>query len=174
LHNSRLVWFAHPEEIAHSQIVATADAHVMHVRAEVAAPLIEQATADGTGYLTARERMWRANRALRTTGRFGRRAAARTARNATEAHGTAEDAMRRRWGDVPQTPVGIAAWAEAIAGQGADADPRVIEARQVAAHPPTAAAPHRAPRGRTGRRSGEASASGPAAWRRAPPSCAAA
>jgi hypothetical protein len=41
--------------------------------------------------------------------------------------------MRRRWEDVPQTPAGIAAWAEAVAGRGADADPRVIEARQDAA-----------------------------------------
>ncbi|WP_447924573.1 MobF family relaxase [Georgenia muralis] len=124
----------HHSEYEHqAQIVATADAHVVHVRAEVAAPLIEQATADGTGYLTARRRMWQANRTLNATGRIGRRAAARTAREATEAHGTAENAMRRRWGDVPQTPAGIAAWAEAIAGRGADADPRVIEARQDAA-----------------------------------------
>jgi len=123
----------HAEYEQQAQIVATADAHVMHVRAEVVAPLIEQATADGTGYLNARERMWQANRALHATGRFGRRPAARTGREATEAHGTVEDAMRRRWGDVPQTPAGIAAWAEAIAGQGADADPRVIEAQQDAA-----------------------------------------
>lgn len=107
----------HAEYEQQAQIVATADAHVMHVRAEVAAPLIEQATADGTGYLTAREPMWQANRTLHATGRFERRAAARTAREATEAHGTVEEAMRRRRGDVPQTPAGIAAWAEAIAGR---------------------------------------------------------
>jgi hypothetical protein len=36
--------------------------------------------------------------------RSGRRAAARTAREANEAHDTSQDAMRRRWGAVPQTP----------------------------------------------------------------------
>lgn len=50
--------------------------------------------------------------------------------------------MRRRWGNVPLTRSGIAAWAETIAGQRVDANPRMIEARQDAqrAHlDPTAA-----------------------------------
>jgi AAA domain len=120
----------HTEHEQQAQIVATADAHVMHVRAEVAAPLIEQATADGTGYLTARERRWQANRALHATGGFGRRAAARTTREANEAHGTAEDVMRRRWGDVPLTTTHLPYWAEAVAEQRIDADPQVIAAQQ--------------------------------------------
>jgi hypothetical protein len=115
-----------------AQIVAAADAHAAAVRAVVAAPLIEQATADGTGYLAAQERMWQAHRA-HPTGWFGRRAAARTAREATQAHHTAEDAMRRRWGDVPLTMTHLPFWAETIAGRRADADPRVIQARQDAA-----------------------------------------
>ena len=78
--------------------------------------------------------MWQANRALPATGRLERRAATRTAREATEAHGTAEDAMRRRWGDVPLTATHLPFWAEDIAGQRVDADPRVVEARQDAAH----------------------------------------
>jgi hypothetical protein len=78
--------------------------------------------------------MWQANRALGTAGRLKRRATARTAREATAAQRTTEDAIRRRWGDVPQTAIGIPFWAEAVAGQQVDADPRVIEARQDAAH----------------------------------------
>ncbi len=123
----------HTEYEQQAQIAATTDAHASRLRAEVAAPLIEQASADGTAYLSARERMWQANRALHPTGRFARRTAARTARDAIEAHGTAQDAVRGRWGDVPQTEVGICAWAEDVAGQRADTDPRVIQARQDAA-----------------------------------------
>ncbi|HEY8719988.1 AAA family ATPase [Pengzhenrongella sp.] len=120
----------HTEYEQQAQIVAAADTHVMRVRAELAAPLIEQATVDGTGYLTAQERTWQANRSPRATGRFGKRAAARTAREATEAHGTAQDAMNRRWGDVPLTMTHLPFWAEAVAGQQVDTAPRMIEARQ--------------------------------------------
>jgi hypothetical protein len=100
------------------------------VRATVAAPLIKLATADGAGYLTAQERMWQANRALNTTGRFGRRPAARTAREATEAHGAMQDTVRRRWGDLPLTTTHLPHWAEAVAEQRVDADPRAIAAQQ--------------------------------------------
>ena len=124
----------HTDDEQQTQVVAAADVNAAQVRAEVAAPLIELATADGSDYLSARERMWQANRALPATGRFDRRAAARTAREATEAHSTAEDAVRRRWGDVPLTATHLPFWAEAVAGQRVDADPRVIEARQDAAH----------------------------------------
>ena len=123
----------HTEYEQQAQILADADTHASRVRAEVAAPLIGQASADGTAYLSARERMWHANRALHPTGLFARRTAARTAREAIEAHGTAQEAMRGRWGDVPQTEVGICAWAEDVAGQRADTDPRVIQAQQDAA-----------------------------------------
>ncbi|NMM30984.1 MAG: AAA family ATPase, partial [Cellulomonas sp.] len=43
----------HAEDDQQTQIVAVADARVVQVRAEVAAPLIEQANADGTNYLSA-------------------------------------------------------------------------------------------------------------------------
>ena len=120
----------HTDDEQQTQVVAAADAIAAQVRAEVAAPLIELATADGSDYLSARERMWQANRGLSATGRLGGRPAARTAREATEAHGTAEDAVRRRWDDVPLTATHLPFWAEAVAGQRVDADPRVVEARQ--------------------------------------------
>ena len=124
----------HAEKELQAHVVAAADAHLADVRAQVAAPLIKQATADGVVYLSAQERMWQANRALPTTRRFGKRSAARTAREATQAHGTMQEAVRRRWGDVPQTTTHLPYWAQAVAEQRADADPRVIAAQQVAEH----------------------------------------
>jgi len=71
-----------------TQVVAAADAHLARARAVAAAPLLQRASADGADYLATQQRMWQANRATSTAGRFGRRAAARTACDATQAHGT--------------------------------------------------------------------------------------
>ncbi|WP_226925413.1 MobF family relaxase [Georgenia thermotolerans] len=126
---------AHHTEYARlNQLVATADAHASEVWYEVATPLIAQATADAIHYQTTQQRMWHANRALQGSVRFGRRVAARTARAANQAHEAAEDVMRRRWGAVPPAMVDTRSCAEAIAGRRADAHPRVIQARQDAAH----------------------------------------
>jgi len=123
----------HGEYERQAEVAAAADARVVQVRAEAAAPLVEQASADVTEFLAAQERTWQANRALDATGRFGRRAAARTAREATEARYTARDVVTRRWGEAPQMLTNVTAWAEFVAGQGADSDPRVIHAQQDAA-----------------------------------------
>lgn len=120
----------HAEYEHQTHVVAAADAHLVDVRTAIAAPLIELATADGTGYLTAQERMWQANRALSTTGRFGRRPAARTAREATGTHAAMQDVVHRRWGHVPLTGTHLPFWAEAVVEQRVHADPRVIEAQQ--------------------------------------------
>ena len=112
------------EYVQQSHIVAAADAHLVDARADVAASLTELARADGAGYLTAQERMWQANGALRTTGRFGKRPAARTAREATAAHTAMLHAVRRRWGDVPLTTTHLPFWTEAAARRRVDADPR--------------------------------------------------
>lgn len=122
----------HTEHARQVQILAAADAHIADVWAGIAAPLIEQAADDGAGYLTARERMWQANGALSTTSRFGRRPAARIAREATEAHAAMQHAVRQRWGDIPLTMTHLAAWADAAARHRADADPQVIEAQKAA------------------------------------------
>jgi hypothetical protein len=116
------------EQQAH--VVTTADARLADVRAAVAVPLIAMATADGAGYLTAQERTWQAHRALNVAGRFGRRSAARTAREALATHRTAEDSVRRRWGDVPLTTTHLRFWAEAAAERHVLADPRVVAAQQ--------------------------------------------
>ncbi|KAE8764682.1 MobF family relaxase [Georgenia thermotolerans] len=135
----------HTEYARQSQFVVAADAHASEVRNQVAVPLIVKAIADAANYQTAQQRMWQANRALPGYGRFGRRSAARTARETTQAHQDAEDAMRRRWGAVPPAMVNTRSWAEAIAGRRADAHSRVVEAREDAAHA------HRQLRGLTAR-----------------------
>ncbi len=115
-----------------TQAVAAADAHLARARAVVAAPLVGQASADGADYLSAQERMWQANRAPSAAGRFARRAAARTARDATEAHHTTEDAVRQRWGDVPLNTNHLPHWAHSVANRQVDGDPRVIAAARAA------------------------------------------
>jgi hypothetical protein len=120
---------AHQAEYDRQQeLVATADAHAEKIRAEVGAPLIERAAADGTAYLTARQKMWEATAARDRAGRLGKRAAYRAATDATGQYRTTEETVLGRWGGVPQTPTGIPSWAEAVAHKRADADPLVAVA----------------------------------------------
>ncbi|MFV0374853.1 MobF family relaxase [Microbacterium sp.] len=114
------------------EAVAAADARAAEVRAEVAAPLIEQATAEGAVYLTTRGRMWEAQTAHGQAGRLRKRATGRAAAEAAGEHRTTEDAVRRRWGGLPTGAGGLKSWAEMVAGKQADADPRVTETRQEA------------------------------------------
>lgn len=117
---------AHQAESDQQQeAVAAADTRAAEVRAEVAAPLIEQATTDGTAYLTSRERMWEANAAR--AGRLRKRASNRAATQATGEHRAIETAGRRRWGRLPETLAGVEPWAASVAEQDADADPRVTQ-----------------------------------------------
>ncbi|HWL01684.1 MAG TPA: MobF family relaxase [Microbacteriaceae bacterium] len=114
------------------EAVTAADARAVQVRAEIAAPLIEQATADGTAYLTGRERMWEAQTARDQAGRLRKRATGRAATEAANTHRATEDAVRRRWGGLPTGAGAVEPWAERVAGAQADADPRVAETRQEA------------------------------------------
>lgn len=112
------------------EIVAAADARAAEVRAEVAAPLIEQAIADGTAYLAGWERTREAQTARATVGRLRKRAVGRAASEAADTHRAREDAVRRRWGSLPTGTGGVEPWAERVAGKRADADPRATETRQ--------------------------------------------
>ncbi|MGD9430810.1 MobF family relaxase [Arthrobacter russicus] len=114
------------------ETVAVADARAAQVRAEVAAPLIEQATADGLAYLTGRDRMWETQAARASAGGLKKRAASRAAAEAAGEHRATEDAVRRRWGGLPTGAGGVEPWAEMVAGKQADADPRVTETRKEA------------------------------------------
>lgn len=124
---------AHRAEADQQQeVAAAADARAVQVRAEVAAPLIEQATIDGTAYLTSRERTWETQVARVSAGRLRKRAASRAAAEAAGEHRATEDAVRRHWGGLPTGAAGVEAWAETVAGKQADADPRVTETRNEA------------------------------------------
>jgi hypothetical protein len=112
------------------EIIAVADARAKQVQAEVAAALTKQAIADGTAYLTARDRMWEATAARDRAGRFGKRHALHVATEAARMHGIIEEALRRRWGDQPTWATAVQPWADAVAGKRADTDPRVTETRR--------------------------------------------
>ena len=113
-------------------VLVSAEATAEQVRAQVIAPLIEQATTDGTAYLTARDRMWAASDAHGTVRGLGKRSTARTLTTASDEHRTAETTTRRRWGALPQTLDGIEPWATTAAQHEADTDPRVTRTRQQA------------------------------------------
>lgn len=113
-----------------SRILASAKDAVPLVRAEVSVPLAARAAQDAADLKGAHERMRDAHAALRDSGRFGRRAAARTASEAEVAWRATEDGVRRRWGSVPSPWGDVQAWATHVAEQRAEADPRVIGAWQ--------------------------------------------
>ncbi|MCC4250194.1 MULTISPECIES: MobF family relaxase [Microbacterium] len=113
-------------------ILAAAEADAQRMRAEVVAPLIDQATTDGTAYLTARRRVWEASDAQRAARGFSKRRAGRRLSEATDEHRTIETAGLSRWGRLPETPGGVEAWAASVARREADADPRVIETQEQA------------------------------------------
>ncbi|MFC4241826.1 MobF family relaxase [Gryllotalpicola reticulitermitis] len=108
-------------------ITTTAEAAASQVRAEVIGPLIGQATADGTAYLTARQQVWAASDAQRSARGLRKRAAARALSAATAEQHTIETAARQRWDRLPETPAGVPAWAALVAETEAGTDPRVTE-----------------------------------------------
>jgi hypothetical protein len=120
------------EQQEHRTALAAAETHVEQIRAEIAHPLIEQATNDGTAYLASRSRLWEASATRRSARGLGKRGADRAVAAADEAHRTIEAAALRRWGTLPQTPIGIDAWAEDVATTQADSDPRISQAREQA------------------------------------------
>ncbi len=111
-------------------VLASAEADAVRVRGEVAAPLIDQATADGTAYLATQTRVWAASDAHRNARGLHKRTAARDLTMADEEHRTIETATRRRWGSTPQTPEGVEPWAVTVTQQAANADPRVTETQE--------------------------------------------
>ncbi len=111
-------------------VVAAAEATAGQGHAEVVAPLIEQATADGTAYVATRSRVWEASKAHRNARGLRKRTAARGLTVADEEYRTIETDTRRRWGSTPQTPEGVESWAVTVAQQAADADPRVTETQE--------------------------------------------
>ncbi len=110
-------------------ILTTAEETVDRVRAEVAAPLIAQAAGDATAYLATRDRLWQASQTHRSARGLRKRATARALTSASDEHDAVETTVRRRWGSLPVTGTGVQLWADAVAHQQADHDPRVVHAR---------------------------------------------
>lgn len=113
--------------------VATAEALAEGTRAEVMAPLIEQATTDGTAYLTARERLWAASATHRAARGLSKRSAGRALNAAGKQHDALATEGRRRWERLPEHRRAIASWAADVAGQHAENDPKLTHAREHAA-----------------------------------------
>ena len=121
------------EHDADTRALADAEAALPRVRAQVIAPLTVQATADGARCLQAARTAGQAYDALQRSGRFGRRAAQRSYSAAHQARLETESATSRRWGGMPFGGGNLDAWATAVAEHRAEADPRVGQAREIAA-----------------------------------------
>jgi hypothetical protein len=127
------------EEAQASSALMQASAHLTAVRNDTLAPLLAQATADGQTYVDADAREHEAWKATRSAGRLGKRGAERRLAATRAGTGSAKAAVRDRWGSVPdpgrwgiKTRDSLEPWAEHAATERADADPKVIEARQQA------------------------------------------
>jgi len=118
------------ERAAQTQLVEAAEQAVAEIRAGVAAPLIEQAAADGAAYLTARERMIQASATQAGAGRLRKRAATRTLTETTASVRDFEATVRARWAQLPIAEAGIPEWAKSVAETAAASDPRVREAAE--------------------------------------------
>ncbi|WP_292718873.1 MobF family relaxase [Microbacterium sp. 13-71-7] len=116
------------ESDAQQTLLAAAEAAAATVRAEIAAPLVAQATADGTAYLDSRRSMWEATDAHRTARGLRQRTAARRLRDVTAEHRGVETAALQRWGRLPESPAAIEPWALEAAQAATDTVRRVVEA----------------------------------------------
>ncbi|QIN30432.1 MobF family relaxase [Brevibacterium luteolum] len=100
------------------------------VRAEVTAPLTNQAEHDGAAYLSAVEDEAAISARLATVGRFGRRKARTEHRSATEHAQALRGQVSTEWGTTPTSTDRLPEWASRVAAKRAEADPRVTEAVQ--------------------------------------------
>jgi hypothetical protein len=125
------------EEAQASSALMQASAYLTAVRNDTLAPLLAQATADGQIYVDADAREHEAWSATQSAGRLGKRGAERRLVATRAGTGSAKAAVLDRWGSVPdpgrwgiKTRDRLEPWAERAATERADADPKVIEARQ--------------------------------------------
>ena len=108
----------------------TAARQLERVRAEVAAPLTERASAALTEWQDANTAQQVARDYLRAVGRFGKRRATREHHTAqTLTHDTAQR-LTRRWGESPRWNENSASWVERVTRPQIDADPGVVEATE--------------------------------------------
>ncbi|WP_342371764.1 AAA family ATPase [Propioniciclava soli] len=103
---------------------------VERVRAEVAAPLTEQASAALGEWQDADTQQRVARDRLRTVGRFGKRRATTEHTTAQALAQDAEQRLTKAWGEPPRRNETEAAWIERVTRPRIEADPRVIEATE--------------------------------------------
>ncbi|HEY0246756.1 MAG TPA: hypothetical protein VGC45_00710 [Gryllotalpicola sp.] len=127
---SRLGQEQHAEAESQQSIVTAAEAHAEQTRAEIVAPLIREAEDDGAAFLAARERRWAASRTRRNSRGLRGWSAARALARASEEAQNVEQAVRRRWGGLPQTRRGVPVWAQNVAHRAAETVPMVVDARE--------------------------------------------
>ncbi|MDR1189394.1 MAG: AAA family ATPase [Bifidobacteriaceae bacterium] len=115
-----------------SGALASAREAADQVRAQTAAPLVEEAAADGSALLATRDRMWAANSRPRSAGRLRRRSARRAAEAAEDLWRESEHAVLSRWGSLPQTAEAVPTWAQAVADAHAATSRQTVEAVRIA------------------------------------------
>ncbi|WP_131106539.1 MobF family relaxase [Ornithinimicrobium sufpigmenti] len=108
----------------------TAKRNLEVVRAEVAAPLTEQASAALAEWQTANAAHRAARDRLRTVGRFGKRRAAAEHHTAQALTHDAEQRLTSAWGKPPRWNEDSAAWVERVTRPRIDTDSRVVEATE--------------------------------------------
>lgn len=120
------------ERAQQAKLVTAADTRAVRVLTHAIALRVHQATADGRAHLTAKEAVFAAHRARANAGPFGKRAAARCAKEADTRSAKIEQAIRNRWQSVPHSEAGLPAWVDAVTQREADALAEVVETREVA------------------------------------------
>ena len=111
-----------------AQTADTAAQELERVRAEVATPLTEQASAALIEWQDADTAQQVARDRLRTVGRFGKRRAITEHHIAQALAQDAEQRLTRTWGEPPRWNENTAAWVERVTRPRIDTDPRVVDA----------------------------------------------
>lgn len=112
------------------QASSAAVERVERVRAEVAAPLIEQATAALAEWRDADTAQRAARNRLGTVGRFGKRRATTELDTAQALARAAKQRLTSVWCEPPCWNENRAAWVERVTRPRIDTDPRVVEAAE--------------------------------------------
>lgn len=117
----------------HDQVRQTSDTakrNLEVVRAEVAAPLIAQASSALTEWQDADAEQQAARDRLRAVGRFGKRRATTEHDTALAVAHDAEQRLTSVWGKPPRWNEDRASWVERVTRPRIDTDPRVVEATE--------------------------------------------
>ena len=113
-------------------VIQAAASAVERVRADVRDPLVMLAQQEGAGHLAVLDREATARHRLGTVGRFGKRAARKEHRTATENADESRTRITRRWATPLYTSSELPAWVSRAAEWITEQDPRVVEAQQAA------------------------------------------